>query len=251
LLPFGNDKNLQLRAGQLISYSFDATTSELVTGSSTTVDILRGDEFTSQIKGVLASSSDNLAKLRMIGTHDDVFDDGFAVGPNKIEFIINDNKPLQRNKTMNASSLESLFNDPRVGNISNFQYLPPITKLDNTSIDKRDYRNLSSYMIGKYPPWGRTHLTKINGSIIKSELAVFEKMGYQKTVNFEPTSKQNNVICQFFEIQYDVANKLDIIDFGVVIDDTGAQQHVFFVGKLITTQTNTQTFIHLFTLGFE
>lgn len=250
LMPFGNDKNLQLKAGQLLNYSFQPTTSSFITGSNTTVNVLRGDEFSSHLSEVLASSANNFAKLRIIGTHDDVFDDGFAVGPNTIEFLVSDDKPLKSNKKlMSINSFESLFNDPRLSNLKNFQYLPPIIRTDDNSIDKSDYKNLSSQALGKYPPWGVTHLVQINQKLISDELLAFEKMGYVKTINFEPTSKQNNVMCQFFEINFDVANKLDIIDFGVLSGEN--PMHVFFVGKLLVNNNGSQTFIHVFTMVFE
>jgi hypothetical protein len=78
-------------------------------------------------------------------------------------------------------------------------------------------------------------------------------LGYSTTIRFDPTSTDNNLVGQFFEISNDKLKKLDIVDYGRLMtgDPSSPVAHVFFVGKTIVDEKGTDTFLHLFTLVFE
>lgn len=252
LQPFENSSGISIKDGQIIGYSFDALTASVLTGSSQNVRFLRGDEFASTAESLLASSIDNFTKLRLIGTKDILFeDDGFGIGNSTIEFIINNDKPLFDATTHVAhiNSLDSLFQDVRLSKVANFRYLPPINKVDDHGIDRRDHRSTSRYQLGEYKPWGRSHLEGLSPRQLEYELMHYERMGYAKTISFDPTSRQNRMMCQFFEVNFDMIKKLDIIDYGQYVWH-GGQRHAYFVGKVMIDDNGTHTFIHLFTLIF-
>ena len=255
LKPFSSDSDLSLHAGQLISYSYTASTSSLITGSNQVITVLKGSEFSSTMEGVFTGSIDNFSKLQIIGSHDPALeDDGFAVGPSKVGFMITDDKPLDSHiaRTCNINDAESLFSDPRLANVRNFKFLPPINVQPRSSENK----NKSKDKIGDYAPWGGvSHAFNRDKAynILRDELQHFEKLGYCKTISFDPTSKENKLVGQMFEISDKLAKKLDIIHYGKFStnNQSAPESNVFFAGKIVTDDNETQSFIHLFTLIFE
>ncbi len=253
---FQNSNGISVKDGQILEYSlgysYTALSTEVVTGSSQNVSILSGEQFNSTAATLLASSIDNFTKLQMIGTKDPIFeDDGFEMGNKQVEFVIHNDRPLPDATThiTHLSSLESLFQDVRLSKVRNFKYLPPINKLDDQSIDKRDHRLTWQSHLGFYKPWGRTHTQGLTPWQLEHELEHYGRMGYARTINFDPTSLKNNLIGQFFEVNFNVMKKLDVIDYGLYTWQ-GRRKHAFFAGKVLTDDNGTNTFVHLFTLVF-
>lgn len=224
--------------------------------SSIDESTIRNDDFASQIEGILTSSFDNFKKLRIIGSQDRVFaDQEFALNTNEVSFnIVVNEETVQMQDPTNINTIDALFNDEKLRNIDNFKYLPPIKKVkNNNSIDKTDVQALETenYVLGFYPPWGPTE--KLTFSDIKKELNQYEATA--KTIYFDPTSRDNEIVSQFFEINQDTVSKLDVIDYGRVSDNfnnpRAATHHVFFAGKVLIDDAGSTNFIHLFTLVFE
>jgi len=261
LKPFPIDSEYTLTAGRLQKRTITELSSTLYEGSSYTSTSARDENFASQIDGVLASSLDNFRNQYSIATHDPIFeDDGFAVGPQDAQFILTSERPIpdQNNYVVNINHMESLFSDPRLSNLKNFKFLPPITRLDDESVDKSDMSSIPhSSRFGRYVPWGKTNVNMDTlRDQLNAELSAYAATGYMKTFNFDPTSRNNQLIAQFFEVSSDTMKKLDVIDFGkmtVKSSETGKNvtQHVFFAGKIIIDDNQTQNFVHLFTLVFE
>lgn len=252
LRPFSNANGISMKDGQIIDYSFNALTASVLTGSNQGMRLLRGDEFASTAETLLASSIDNFNRLRLIGTKDTLFeDDGFGMGNSRIEFTIHNNRPLPdaTSHVAHIDHLDSLFQDVRLSKVVNFKYLPPINKVDDSGIDRRDHRATWRYHLGYYKPWGRSHLYGLSPQQLEHELAHYEYMGYAKTIIFDPTSQKNRLMGQMFEVNFNVMKKLDIIDYGRYVW-RGEQRHAYFAGKVMTDDNGTHTFIHLFTLVF-
>jgi hypothetical protein len=249
LTPFKSSITASMRAGQMIEYSFNASTSSIIEGSAERTFSVTGSGLFSLANKLLQGSPDNFKKLLAIGTHDDIFDDGFAVGPTAITFVTNENIPMSLdNRVQNINRIESLISDPKLSHLPNFQYLPPIYKTENQSVNKSDINDLKNYLIGDYKPLGRSQ--KLTPEIIFSELKRFEKSGFMKSISIDPSSKFNNLLCQVFEISNTATSKLDVIDFGNVVFE-GKIKHIFFLGKLLTDDNALQKFLHIFTLVFE
>ena len=249
LMPFKSSLTSSIKAGQLLSYSFQAATSSLIQGSSEGTSTITGSALFSAMENLLQDSSDNFTKLRVIGTHDDIFDDGFAIGPKNISFVANENAPIPLyRRNQNINNIENLISDPKLSHLPNFQYLPPIIKTDNQSIDKSNIDQIRNYFIGDYKPLGRS--VKITPEIIFSELQKFERMGYMKTIRIDPSSKFNNLLGQAFEVSNYAVSKLDVINFGKLTFENKIR-HVFFLGKILVDDNDLQKFLHIFTLVFE
>lgn len=256
LQTFRNSDGVQIAGGRILEYSFQALTSSVLTGSTQTVKPLQGDSFAAQAETLLVSATDNFRKMYLIASKDKVFeDDNFGLGPDKITFTITNDRPIANpnQRTAHIGATDSIFADPRFSHKPNFKYLPPVNKVKDTSIDRSDPRATRQYYLGSYQPWGRTHVEGLSYEQTMHELGYYSDLGYMQTINFDPTSRENTLVGQFFERSYNTLRKLDVIDYG--IHSTGNPNapvaHVFFVGKVEVDDKGTDTFIHLFTLVFE
>lgn len=255
LQPFPNSNNITIKDGALFDYVFNYTTGSVITGSSQTSTFLTGSGFENAANDLLGSSIDNFNKLQLLGSKDTIFDDdSFAAGPKNVSFPLLYNKPIPDPTLIvaNADSKESLFNDIRLSRVKNFKYLPPINKVkENDQLDLSDQTQTSKYQLGNYMPWGST--LELSYSQLADELKYFEELGYCKTITFDPTSKNNRLVGQFFEQNHADLKKLDVIDFGQhrTEDPINPLAHVFFVGKLSINDKNAHTFFHMFTLVFQ
>lgn len=240
LQPFSGHTQQALLDGQIVSFSTPGSTQLLVTGSSR---LLSGDEFLEVASDMLSSSIDNFKNLYVIGTKDPLFeDDGFSVGPASATFTLTDDRPIQSKarRSVNVNSLDSLFNDPRLSRLPNFAYLPPLNRKRGTQPVKA---------LGYYPPWGMKR--RLEYADLVHELDYFERLGYVRRFTFDPTSRNNRLMAQFFEMHYNVIRKLDVIDFGMHTNAAGKQVHVFFAGRILVDENGAQTFVHQFTAVFE
>jgi hypothetical protein len=72
-------------------------------------------------------------------------------------------------------------------------------------------------------------------------------------VSFSDTSRDNNLIGQFFEFSSTGVEKLSMIDFGEFGDDDpfSPGKRIFFVGKLRRDATGAETFMNIFTVVFD
>lgn len=256
LQTFRNGDGVQIAGGRILAYSFAPLTSSVLTGSTQSVKPLQGDSFSEKADILLTSATDNFRKMYLIASKDKVFeDDTFGLGPDKVTFTITNDRPISdpNQRVTHISAIDSIFSDPRFSHKRNFRYLPPINKVKDPSLNRSDPRATRLHFLGSYQPWGRTHADGLSYEQTIEELSYYRDMGYMQTINFDPTSRENTLVGQFFERSYNTLKKLDVVDYG--IHPTGNPNapvaHVFFVGKVEVDDKGTDTFIHLFTLVFE
>jgi len=213
---------------------------------------LSGSSFASQIEGILTASVDNFKSHYILGSTDTIFEDQeFNLTKNEIRFTIPvNNETISMKQPTLVNTIDALFNDEKLRNVDNFKYLPPIKKV-NYSIDKTNIALLeqNNLLLGDYPPWGPTE--RLTFSDIMKEVSNYQF----KEIYFDPTSRDNQIACQFFEINESNVVKLDVIDYGKVNNNTenpyATSHHVFFVGKVVSDASGSDCFIHLFTLIFD
>lgn len=252
--------NTVVRNGQILT----VVSSGLGASSARTYTPAQDNIFSSMTDSLLSSSMDAYANNYILGSPD-IFDEdtiSFLLGRGSIGFKVSDTSPFGPGERPdgNLESTDGLFVDSRLSHLPNFQYLPPINKFrpgDQTVSVLGNYPNLNQ----------RPQLTF---SDVEKEMAWASKLGYAQTIEFNETSKSNNLICQMFEIGGGEIVKLDIIDFGVFnisgedisLAERQRQEkdprnrpdiskHVFFVGKVFTDSMGVHKFINLFTLIFE
>jgi hypothetical protein len=253
LKPFKSSNEFNLLAGNIYTQS---TGSIVYTGSSftkTDYEYLTDARFMSAAESMLASSVDNFKKLYTLGTKDVLFleEENMNLSRESVEFTILQKpaKPLgpERFKTQ-LSALPSIFHDKLFSKSKNFKYLPPINKIDDKGVDKKNKDIIAKNSIGNYENFSENENYSFEDLI--DELKIISDAGYKQTVRFDATSLNNKLVSQFFEITQQDMMKLDILDFGIFKHENSLK-HVFFVGKIMTDDNQTDTFIRMFTLIFE
>jgi len=247
--PFKNKSGIKAFGGKIINKTI---TSSYVGGPATErIETLTGEEFASTANSLLASSIENFKNLYTIGTNDPLFleDDQFAVSPNSHTFTISNFYPLSPlSHTKVIGNLPSLISDKLLSNVINFQYLPPINKIQDSSVNKKDYSQVSQFEIGDYARLNPQD--DYSPEEIELELEDIERAGFKKTFKFDPTSIKNMLVTQAFELSGEEMKKLDIIEYGTYKLE-GVLKQVFFVGKVLIDDYGSNTFVRLFTLVFE
>lgn len=254
LNSFKNSSGYQLSDGKILQYSLTPVSSSIFTGSLENVTFLSSDNFAEVVPTMLAETLENFKKQRLISTKDSLFeDDQFALGPDEIEFVITPERPIRNYDEYvgQVNEMESLFSDPRLSNVLNFSYLPPLNHVNDEKIDTSDIRQTSKYQLGNYKPLGMSSQLSIKQ--LMYELKYYDDIGFGKMISFDPTSKNNTLVAQFFEKKYDTLSKLDVIDFGIhkTSDSDQSTSHIFFAGRLLVDEYGSHTFLHLFTLVFQ
>jgi len=237
-----NQQPVNIRSGKMF----------ILTGSSQVSEVIDNDTFASLSEGIVSSSL-NAFKNQMILSSPDPVDDTerlFRIGPGGRVFNITPNRPIALNQIqeVNVDQAESFFLDKRLSNTPNYKFLPPVNKLQYGKSPS------TAKPIGNYKPLNQAPILKYDPDI-KAELDAFEKIGYHQQVNFTETSRENNLVMQFFEMKKGVMGKLDVIDFGAFedLDDAGntITKHVFFCGKIFIDNMKAPTYINLFTIVFD
>lgn len=251
LKPFKNSQGIQVLGGLI---PVPATvTSDLFSGSQiSTYNFLTGTAFSSTAESLLASSVDNFKKLYVIGTKDVLFleEESTKLSKQTVSFKVTENNPLPANKKVkDLVVLPSIFNDKTFNKVKNFQYLPPINRIYDKFVNRKDPEVINDNSIGNYP-----QLSDFKGNYgfeeLNVELKSLEEKGFKETVYFDATSLTNKLFSQVFEITGNSLQKLDILEFGTFKHENKIKQ-VFFVGKVFLDQYENNTFVKIFTLVFE
>lgn len=229
-------------------------------GGRLLTDELENASFASQIQGILTSSFDNFTELQTLASINRLFQDqNFSLSTGSIDFNLSSvtNKNVVVNEKgspyPSLNSIDSIFNDDKLSNLENFLYLPPIIKTpDSIAPDKTDVANLKPYLLGDYPSWGDNE-KRLTFKKLMTQLQDFED--FKQKVLFTETSTNNRLICQFFEVTDQTVSKLDVVDFGFIMNDaqeeTAITNRVFFVGKTYLDNRGTTCFVNMFTLIFS
>ena len=247
--PFKNKSGILALNGKILA----KTVTQAVVGgpANEQIEILAGDEFASTANKLLASSIENFKNLYTVGTNDPLFleDELFEVHPPSHQFLVNKDLPLTfPNYTKVLGSMPSLINDEKLSNVINFQYLPPVNKIVDSSIDKKDQNQVSAFEIGDYARLNP--FDDYSQDELERDLAESESNGFKKSFKFGPTSIKNMLVTQFFELSKEELRKLDVIEYGSY-KYQGSIRQVFFIGKVLVDEYGSDTFVRLFTLVFE
>lgn len=224
---------LKIQAGQV----FSGSEGEYMTGSA----------FSSLAGNLLGSASiDAFSQLRILGSPDffDQEHNDFLIGNEDFTFTISDKLPISASASPrgNVDQMESLFMDKRLSHIPNFKYLPPVNRARVGAVTSS---------LGTFPSLGQAPIQTVTD--LDNELRFSQQNGFEEVVTFYETSKQNNLVCQLFEVSNNSITKLDVIDFGqftVPNDTEHPTRHVFFAGKVFIDSTGATTFVNIFTFVF-
>jgi hypothetical protein len=253
-----------VRNGQILTQVSSGLDSSGSNGTGKVFLPAQDNIFASMADQLLSSSMDAYSNQYIIGSPD-IFEEGeatFMVGNSSITFMVSDNSPIPRASRQRTSveHIDGLFVDSRLSHLPNFQYLPPVNKFrpGDTTVA----------LLGNYPNLNQK--PQLTFDDVERQVDGATNRGYSSVVNFEETSKTNNLVCQFFEIGKNEVVKLDVIDFGIFnlagedisLSERKRQnkdprnapslsKHVFFVGKVFTDSQGVHKFVNLFTVIFE
>ena len=211
--------------------NFFASGSVQQTGS---IDLLTND--------VIESSTRNFQRQMILGTRELwKVDKGstLKIIPDKADFYIKNTTPFSSSSITSAKvdDIESIFQDFRMGNVVNFQYLPPITKPLPGSLQTGSVGNYTRISQDSMDTW--------------KEVQDFVEGKQKQEFIFDDSSPENNIIGQIFEQSGDSLDKLALIDAGAFKVNGVVYPHVYFAGKLYRDSRGSLTFGNLFTLIFE
>ncbi len=159
--------------------------------------------------------------------------DNFFITPSNATFYTGQ-IDTESSTTVSRASLddvESLWQDYRVANVPNYQFLPPV--------------NADGSVLGEY--------TKINQDPPATIDDVMENLEGQQSQKwtFSNTRTTNDILGQVFEVSEKKLSKLVLIDGGTYPVDSRPNPHVFYAGKLFRDSRGALTFVNIFTLVFE
>jgi hypothetical protein len=276
LNSFKNVAGIVVRDGRILNTSFASGSLISDSGSLITNSVLSGQPFTSQVLELLATSAQHFKNQRFLSTSQKLFDsDQFICSEDSLTFEIKKDRPFNENmRPVNRlRHLEGLIQDVRLSSQANFAYLPPINK-NKDKLDVTTGDIPKQLLLGSYKRW--TTRDKLTLETVDKELAQYKSLGMSKSIRFNPTSKDNTLFLQMYEMNNNQIVKLDVIDFGkkhltrrrrrpAGLSGLQSSQvkfdgptnsfspewlHVFFVGKVLTDDVGADTFVHLFTLVF-
>jgi hypothetical protein len=163
------------------------------------------------------------------------------VSPSKIKFRITDTFPIPRSKITEAdvNDIESLYQDKRLQHLPFYQYLPPVNQ---PKPGMEEAEPLGRYKKLSQPPV--LDISELENALVNRE---------QFVINFADTSRANNLVMQFLEVNDGEINKLALIDFGEFPseDPYSPGKRVFFVGKIFADGTGQHTYVNIFTIILE
>lgn len=283
----GKLKPFPLSSGSM-DPAYTVAAGQILSGSGS--DVMDDETFASESRRLTESSLQNFKNMYVLGTKDDLREgegDRFGLSQTSVTFNVDGSKPIddQTKHIVDINDRESLFNDPRFSRIPNFRFMPPLRqelppgtvmspvpqqarqssrhygikpnetwKLGKsvTSFGNKPPKvvpNPSDYQLGSYAPLGS--VKPMTDEEVVYSLKTMEDMGLRSDVEFTPRPPTNTLLCQFFEKKTNTLLKLDVLDFGKVQMESGQHGDVYFVGKVVTDDMGTNTFIHLFTLVYE
>jgi hypothetical protein len=190
---------------------------------------------------------------------------GCAVVEDKLKFIISHFTPVffkfgtdivtsdwPPGVSNTIEKTESFFQDRKLAHLQNYKYLPPVNEIQPGQSKPAP--------LGKYAKMQQKEILKPED--LKDMLGTRPYFD----VDFVETSRDNNLLTQFFEYGPDGVKKLSIIDFQAFFDQfdpskpedfwnrddsSSPGKRVFFVGKIYRDLYGSLTFINMFTVVFD
>jgi len=207
---------------------------EVITGSSFT-----SSSITDRSADYLFDASlESFKNLQILSTEKpSFFDPGLSCQPNEYQFSITDNFPFDGIPSESSiDGVDSLFQDFRLSNVPNFQFLPPVQRgnSSNITVPLGDFVNPNEIPINQTLP---------------VDLQSLEKAKFL----FSNRTENNSLVIQIVEESNDGRIvKLDMIKWGLIgISNEGRQRNLYFVGKVFIDGFGTPTFVNLFTMVLE
>tara|TARA_B100000900_G_C20549066_1_gene703915 strand:+ start:67 stop:1116 length:1050 start_codon:yes stop_codon:yes gene_type:complete len=276
-------------SGRLIDFNFSPTGSivgndifdkDAKVNNKLVLNAVTGSAFASTSSKLMKSFLRHFQNNSLVGTYFVNGSNQFELSKKDLRFTISNSVPfpeLPKNQTVNVNDADPFFFDSKLSHMPNFKFLPPV----NTDMSPYgQYQNLQSKKketlsqikkslgVGTFDEENVTIEDNDSGAR-QDKLGDFSVINRKKlnptsspvtkqfeTVNFKKTSRENNLLIQFFEDSRGAKlTKLDVIDAGVFYDADARlgreQKQIYYVGKIYIDDFNTPTFINMFTMVFD
>ncbi len=278
-------------SGKMIEFNFSPTGSivgndifekDTTITSSLRLQAVTGSAFASSAKSIMNSFTSHFDSLQTLSTFEKGGND-FELSTERINFAISNSVPFPlgpHSETINVNDAEPFFLDSKLTHLPNFDFLPPVNTDGSNYGQYEDIRSLKRETLNDIKKYlgnegfrdtnkeSGIRLRKSNSRMRTDKVGDFDVINrvslrspynnsfkQYKTVYFDKTSDQNNLIIQMFEDGPDSKLiKLDIIDAGSFVDKDSElypEKRVFYAGKIFIDDFNTPTFINMFTIIFE
>lgn len=280
-------------SGKLIEFNFSPTGSivgnDIFDKDTTVTSRLRlsavtGSAFQSTSESLFKSFTEHFNALQTLSSfEEDLERNEFELSTERINFAISNSVPFAlgpSSETINVNDAEPFFLDSKLTHLPNFNFLPPVNVdgsrygryEDIRSLKRETLRDIKKYLGNEgfedFDEENGLRVRKSSSKIRTDKVGEFDvinrvslKSPYKfnfkqyKTVYFDKTSNQNNLIMQIFEDGPDSKLlKLDIIDAGSFRDEKSEfypEKRIFYAGKIYIDDFNMPTFINIFTIIFE
>lgn len=222
-------------------------------------ETLTGSAIVTGSQKLLKSLYTNFQDLRILTT-EDLFSDtsDFNLTAHTATFVITDNsldfgagrrsvypdQEISASPVIELSNFPSIFGSERFNHLPNFKYMPPINVKTKTDEDPEPLGKYLQLATAQPLFSSREKLDQYLGGLQSLELT------------FTDTSRENNLICQAFEINnptHQGIEKLAIVDMGEFQDSDPESPgtHVYSIGKVRKDSQGAHTYINLFTVVFD
>lgn len=219
---------------------YDATNSVL--GNRSVKGYQTGSAFSSAVQNVLNMFKTSFEYNSIIGTKS-ILDtsENLVIVPATGSYTVTASTSSLSVSSINSA--DSLFFDRRFSNLPQFKFIPPIVSTGGNTRALGRFINLKEYNSYTY-------------SMMKDEIFGTESKPVvpRRDFYFSETSDSNDIVLQMYEINSNGITKLDAVDYGEVSDLTDAERpmkRIIFFGKVFTDDTDSATFVNLFTMVID
>lgn len=238
--------------------------------------IATGSQFASLSEEIEKTFLKHFQKNYFISSTDNIGDNDFILNNYNLKYTITSVVPFStgpNSSIINVNNAEPFMLDSKITHLPNFQFLPPVnedgseygnyTDIRNTTLETWDHLinrfGNKAFVDHKFNFSSTTDTRKDTSGDATGKHIIFNKQiktkKEYKTITFDKTSKDNNLLIQMFQKNKNTLQKLDIIDGGIFVEKNDPnklyEKHVYYVGKIYLDDFNTPTFINLFTIIFD
>ena len=229
------------------SGSFSMMGGNMSASGASDYSVVTGSEISQGADSLLSSSAEFFAAQHILGTRD-VFDrtvsKQFELSTQEVNFTLSDTVPydiLSDTVVVSIDDVEPLLFDTRFSELTTFKFMPPTFK--ESAILPDDEDNL----LGTYSDINEASLE------IFSDVEKYLANKDYEDVEFETTSRENNLLAQMIEVSDTGVQRIKGVDFAEFANtgsDSGVSR-VLFYGKPYRDNTGQLTFVNLFTVVYE
>lgn len=240
---FGSPEAEGVAASSGVTIGPDGTIYSAYSGNRPVYGTDANADFSTAVTDVVSMFQRSFEKNMIVGTRDPIDESTrFIINPNEGTFQAPPN--LEDFPVASINRADSVFFDKRFSNLPQFKFLPPVVGSEKAgSKPLAAFKNIKKYNSYTYEDI-KTEVIGTDKSPVKQRL----------DIKIEDTSPENDLVLQLYEVNTKGVVKLDAVDYGNIVDSTDVARplkRIIFFGKVFLDDTETVTFINLFTMVID